>query len=151
MDTLPKKLAVLTLGSNIDRQRHLPEAIRLLRRHHDIEVREVSEFFESASVGGPADAPDYYNAAMLVCSAFSPEELRAELREIENGLGRVRTEDPDEPRTIAIDIPYFDDIVESFEDSGLPDPDTLVAPHIPIPVAAVAPHLLTSVNVHTRR
>lgn len=151
MDTLSKKLAVLTLGSNIDRQRHLPEAIRLLRRHPDIEVREVSQFFESASVGGPADAPDYYNAAMLVCSAFTPEELRAELREIESGLGRVRTDDPSEPRTIDIDIAYFDDVVESFEDWELPDPDALVAPHIAIPVADVAQDWIHPVDGRTMR
>ena len=51
--------AILVLGSNIEKERNLPEAIRLLRRAPGIKVEEVSGVFESASVGGPADAPDF--------------------------------------------------------------------------------------------
>ncbi|VAW05012.1 GTP cyclohydrolase I type 1 [hydrothermal vent metagenome] len=138
MDRLPRTLAILTLGSNIERERYLPEAIRMLRRHEDIDVREVSQFFESASVGGPDDAPDYYNVALLVCSPLDPEALRHELRLVEENLGRVRTNDPNEPRTIDIDIAYFGDVVEKFDGWELPDPDAITEPHIAIPIAEIA-------------
>ena len=69
--------AVVALGSNIDRERNLPEAIRLLRRHDGIAVERVSRLYESPSVGGPGDAPDFYNAAALICTDLGPEELRA--------------------------------------------------------------------------
>ena len=38
---------IISVGSNIEKERHLPEAIRLLRRHRNIEVRDVSRFYES--------------------------------------------------------------------------------------------------------
>ena len=72
--------AIVSLGSNVEKERHLPEAIRLLRRHRSIDVKAVSRIFESAAEGGPPDAPTFFNAAMLVCTDLSPEELRTELR-----------------------------------------------------------------------
>ena len=59
---------VIALGSNIEKERHLPEAIRLMRRNRRIEVRRVSRFFESEPVGGPADAPNFFNAAVVACT-----------------------------------------------------------------------------------
>ena len=113
---------IISLGSNIERERYLPEAIRLLRRHRRIEVRKVSRFFESAPVGGPDDAPDFFNASVLACTDLSPQELRAALRHIEEVLGRERTEDKNAPRTIDLDIAYYGDLIESFDDWQLPDP-----------------------------
>ena len=78
---------IIALGSNVEKERYLPEAIRLLRRHRRIEVRDVSRFFESASVGGPDDAPDFFNAAVIACTDLTPAELRSELRHIEDVLG----------------------------------------------------------------
>ena len=106
-DTSRTTDAILTLGSNIERERHIPEAIRLLRRHRGIEVLRVSKFFESPSAGGPETAPDFFNAAVLACTSLQPEELRSELHYLEEVLGRVRTGDVNAPRTIDIDITYF--------------------------------------------
>ena len=56
---------VISAGSNIEKERNLAEAIRLVRRHRRIDVKSVSRFFESASVGGPDDAPPFFNAAVI--------------------------------------------------------------------------------------
>jgi GTP cyclohydrolase I len=130
---------VISLGSNIERERHIPEAIRRLRRHNHIDVRAVSQVYESDSVGGPSDAPSFFNAAVVACTDLSPDQLRAELRDIENSLGRVRTEDPDSPRTIDLDIAYFGDLVADFGEWEVPDPEAAVAPHLAVPIAEVAP------------
>lgn len=130
---------VIVLGSNVERERHLPEAIRLLRRHRKIEVLNVSRFFESASVGGPEGAPDFLNAAVLACTPLDPAELRAELRYVEEILGRVRTEDENEPRTIDLDLVYYDDRVETFDGWSLPDASAVKTPHVVVPIADVAP------------
>jgi GTP cyclohydrolase I len=133
------KQVVLSLGSNIEKERHLPEAIRLIRRHRDIDVKGVSRFFESASSGGPADAPPFFNAAMVVCTDLSPEDLRAELRRIEDILGRVRTDDKHAPRTIDIDISYYADLVKDFGEWQVPDPEAATVLHVLVPIADVAP------------
>jgi GTP cyclohydrolase I len=131
--------AVVAVGSNIERERHLPEAIRLMRRNDHIEVERVSRLYESPSVGGPGDAPDFFNAAVLVCTKLSPVDLRAELRSIEAALGRVRTSDPNSPRTVDLDVVYFADTVGDFDGWQLPDPQAAVAPHVAIPVADIVP------------
>ncbi len=131
--------AVVLAGSNIDKERCLPESIRQLRRHPDIDVRAVSSCFESAAVGGSEDAPDFYNAAALILTSLDPEELRRELRLIEDRLGRVRTDDPNAPRTVDLDILFYEDVVEDFGDWSLPDPDVATRLYAAVPLAEVAP------------
>ncbi len=140
---------IIALGSNVEKERHLPEAIRLLRRHRRIEVRDVSRFFESASVGGPSDAPDFFNAAVFACTDLAPEELRSELRYIEDVLGRERSDDPNAPRTIDLDVAYYGDLVAQFGDWQLPDPEAGVSPHVAIPIADVAPSFVDPVSGKT--
>ncbi len=132
--------AIISLGSNVERERNLPEAVRLLRRHRLIDVEHVSKFYESPPVGGPPDAGYYFNAAVLVCTSLSAEELREELRHFEDVLGRVRTLDKNEPRTIDLDVTYFGDVMASFENWELPDPQALTEAHVAIPAADVAPN-----------
>jgi GTP cyclohydrolase I len=130
---------IIALGSSIEKERHLPEAIRLLRRHRRIEVTNVSRFFESAAVGGPPGAPDFFNAALVAHTDLSPSELREELRHIEDVLGRERTDDKNAPRTIDLDIAYYGDLIAVFDGWELPDPATTTAAHVAVPVADVAP------------
>jgi GTP cyclohydrolase I len=131
--------AVISLGSNIERERYLPEAVRHLRRHQGIEVQAVSALFESAPVGGPEDAPPFFNAAALVTTELDPLALRAELRRIEAELGRERTGDKDAPRTIDLDIAYYGDRVEDFGTWRVPDPHAFTSAYVAVPIADLAP------------
>ncbi len=130
---------VISLGSNIERERHIPEAIRLLRRHHRIDVTAVSRVYESDAVGGPSDAPPFFNAAVVACTDMDPKELRTALKGIEDSLGRERTDDPNSARTIDLDILYFGDLVVDYGEWKIPDPEASVAPHLAVPVAEIAP------------
>jgi len=130
---------VISIGSNIDRDRNVPEAVRLLRRHRGIDVQAVSCVFESEAVGGPEDSPPFYNAAVLACTDLEAEALRSELRDIERILGRERSDDRDAPRTIDLDLAYYDTLVMDYEDWQVPDPQVTAAPHVAVPIADVAP------------
>lgn len=141
--------AVILAGSNLDKEQCLPESIRKLRRQPDITIRAVSSCYESASVGGPADAPDFYNAAVLVTTALSPETLRERLHQIEDQLGRVRTDDPNAPRTADLDIIYYGDLVKDFDGWSLPDPAAETESYIAGPVAEVAPRRVHPVSGRT--
>ena len=96
---------IISLGSNIERERHIPEAIRLIRRNRHIDVHKVSRVFESDAAGGPDDAPPFFNAAVWACTELEPEDVRDALRHIEGVLGRERTDDPDAARTICLGRP----------------------------------------------
>lgn len=131
--------AIVSIGSNIEKDRNVAEAIRLLRRSPHITVERVSHFYESPSVGGPEGAPDFFNAAALIATELGPVDLRTALRAIESGLGRARTDDPNAPRTIDLDIAYFGDVELAFDGWVLPDPLAGTAPHVALPIAEVAP------------
>jgi GTP cyclohydrolase I len=131
--------AVILAGSNVDRDRCLPEAIRLMRRTRHIKVERVSACFDTVAVGDDPSAPNFYNAAVLISTSLEPEILRAALHGIEDDLGRVRTDDPNEPRTIDLDIVFYSDLAKDFDGWSVPDENALVHKHAAVPIADVVP------------
>lgn len=143
-----RRHAVVAIGSNVAPERHYPEALRRLRRHPHIEVERVSAAYRSEPVGGPPDAPPFWNGAALICTESGPEELRRALRGIEEELGRVRGPDRNAPRTIDLDLVYYDDLVGRFDGWELPAPDAGV-PHVAVPVAEIVPDWIHPVSGRT--
>lgn len=96
----------LSLGSNIQPEINLPQAINLLRR--DGEITKISSAWESEAVG--SDGPNYLNACVLFMTPLFLVELKEKvIHPVEAKLGRKRSEDKYAPRTIDIDIVLFDD------------------------------------------
>jgi 2-amino-4-hydroxy-6-hydroxymethyldihydropteridine diphosphokinase len=98
-------LAYLSLGSNIQPEKHLVRTIQLLQEQVQIEM--ISSAWESVSVG--ADGPNYLNACLSLITHLSQAELKEQiLLSIELQLGRKRSENKFAPRTMDIDIVIFD-------------------------------------------
>jgi 2-amino-4-hydroxy-6-hydroxymethyldihydropteridine diphosphokinase len=98
--------AYLNIGSNIEPEHHLREALRLLREHG--QVKAVSNAWQSHAFG--SDGPDFLNACILFLTPLDASELKERvIHPIEAALGRVRGPDKYAPRTIDIDIILFDD------------------------------------------
>lgn len=98
-------MAYLSLGSNIQPERHLVRAIELLQNHGTIP--EISSAWESESVG--AEGPNYLNACLLLVTPLMPEPLKERvLHPIEIELGRKRSANKFAPRTIDLDLVLFD-------------------------------------------
>src|SRR6266487_6411472 len=98
-------LAYLSLGSNIQTEINLVNAIQLLQKHGRIE--KVSSVWESESVG--AAGPNYLNACVLFSTALMQTALKEQLLlPIELELGRKRIADKFAPRTMDIDIVLVD-------------------------------------------
>lgn len=93
------------LGSNIAPQANLPAAVELLQE--DCRLLALSSIWETPAVG--ADGPMFLNAVAFVETPFSIKDLKCNvLRPIEAQLGRVRTRNPNAPRTIDLDILLYD-------------------------------------------
>ena len=96
----------LSLGSNVQPEIYLPEAIDLLCEHGQVE--EVSTVWESHAVG--ANGPNFLNLCLLYITPIAPENIKEQIiHPIESKLGRVRSENKNAPRTIDIDIVIADD------------------------------------------
>jgi 2-amino-4-hydroxy-6-hydroxymethyldihydropteridine diphosphokinase len=132
--------AFVLLGSNIEREKNLPAAVRLLRQQ--CRVRMVSSVYETVPVG-LEEQPCFWNAAVLLETKLTAAQLKSKvLAEIERELCRVRTEDPNAPRTIDVDITLFNhDSFNLDETHHIPDPDLLKFPHVAVPIAELAPRL----------
>ena len=128
--------AFISLGSNIEPERYLPQAVGALRQLG--RLLAVSAAYQNPAVGATAQ-PDFLNAAVLLDTELTPQALRHELRRLESRLGRRRTADKFAPRTIDLDLVLYGSKV--IEETGLhiPDPDLLVRAHLAVLVAELAP------------
>jgi len=130
-------LAYLSLGSNIEPENNLPQAVALLG--HFGRIKAASSVWQTAAVGF-TEQPDFLNAAVLLETALSAEDFRLEaITQIENALGRVRTENKNGPRPIDIDIMLFNDDVLTLGRRRIPDPELLERSFAAIPLAEIAP------------
>ncbi|MCS6914334.1 MAG: 2-amino-4-hydroxy-6-hydroxymethyldihydropteridine diphosphokinase [Myxococcales bacterium] len=93
--------AYVGLGANLgDRARTLAQAVVEMARLGAVLRR--SSLYETEPVGPPQ--PRYLNAAILVDTPLSPEDLLAGLLRIEAALGRRRPCLRDAPRTLDLDL-----------------------------------------------
>ncbi|HSJ56525.1 MAG TPA: 2-amino-4-hydroxy-6-hydroxymethyldihydropteridine diphosphokinase [Anaerolineae bacterium] len=122
---------LIAMGSNIDPERNLREAVRRLAERCD--VLATSPVYETAPVG-KTDQPNFLNAAVLIETGLDAGALKEQvLRAIEQELGRVRTEDKNAPRTIDLDIVLYRGQVV--------DPDVRRYAHVAVPLADLAPEV----------
>jgi 2-amino-4-hydroxy-6-hydroxymethyldihydropteridine diphosphokinase len=141
--------AFISLGSNIDSEHNMKEAVRRLGTQ--CPVLAVSTVYETAPVGN-TQQPRFLNAAVLVETELTATQLKEKvLLVIEQELGRVRTEDKNAPRTIDLDIAAF---APEAHDEGLltfHDSDILRYAHVAMPLADIAPsvrHPATGQTLH---
>lgn len=138
--------AYLSLGSNIEPEFHLPQAVAELKQFG--QIKAVSSVWQSSAIG-TSGQPDFLNAALLLETSLSAGDLRQKaIAQIENSLGRVRTEDKNAPRTIDIDIILFNHEIFILGHRQIPDPELLQRSFVAIPMAEVAPdYVHPQVNV----
>jgi len=128
---------LVALGSNIDSERNLSEAVRRLALY--CRLVAVSPVYETTPVG-TSDQPNFLNAAALIETDLTEAELKARvLQTIEQELGRVRTTDKNAPRTIDLDIAVFAERDPDSGSEGFWSPDILRYAHIAVPLADIAP------------
>lgn len=132
---MPEK-AFISLGSNVEPERHLPLAA--VRLSHLGTPLAVSEVFENPAIG-PRPQHAFLNAAMLISTDLSPQEVRGRLRRIEAALGRVRTSDKYAARSIDLDLCLYGDLVLETKEMTIPDPDILVRPYLAVVLAQLDP------------
>ncbi|MCZ2127594.1 MAG: 2-amino-4-hydroxy-6-hydroxymethyldihydropteridine diphosphokinase [Anaerolineales bacterium] len=104
--------AYLNLGSNLEPEKHILQALKLLSKAGTIEA--VSSVWETESVGYPG--PNFLNLCILLVTPFNAAQIRHGVtRPIESALGRMRSKNKNAPRQMDIDIVLFDDVPHKIE------------------------------------
>ena len=104
-----------------DRRRTLDQAVQRLARRPDVRVVRISPWRETAAAGGPPGQPPYLNGAAVLDTSLAPEAVLAVLQQIENRLGRRRT-DRWGPRTVDLDLLLYGHQRRETADLVLPHP-----------------------------
>jgi 2-amino-4-hydroxy-6-hydroxymethyldihydropteridine diphosphokinase len=129
--------ALLSLGSNLDPQRHLRAAAQALRERFGEVV--FSDVLHSPAAG--FEGPDFLNAAAMIRTDLDAHGLDDWLHVLEAAQGRVRGAQRFTSRTLDIDIVFYDDLILApAADSQLriPRPDIEHA-FVLQPLAQIAP------------
>ena len=119
---------LIGLGSNLDPDQNISEALRLLG--NQVSIRNISSIYQSPSVG--SSGPDYLNSAVLIETDSPLDMLRKNiLAPIENHLKRIRSSDKYMDRTIDLDVLIFNQTVT--------DPELWTQAHVAVPASDVLP------------
>jgi 3-oxoacyl-[acyl-carrier protein] reductase len=131
--------AYIALGSNLgDRRDSLERALQALREQPGLAVGRVSSFHDTEPVGGPPGQGRYLNAAAEVQTTLPPQDLLRVLLDVEQRLGRVRTQRWG-PRPIDLDLLLYGDVVCATPDLTLPHPRLHQRRFVLEPLAEIAP------------
>jgi 2-amino-4-hydroxy-6-hydroxymethyldihydropteridine diphosphokinase len=139
-------LLYLSLGSNIDRDRHIGAALDALADCFG--SLEISTVYESVAVGFEGDS--FYNLVVGINSALPVGEITKVLKRIEDCNGRDRSAPKFGPRSLDIDILTVDDLVGEIDGVKLPRSEVLKNAFVLQPLAELASdmtHPLTNKSI----
>lgn len=131
--------AYLAVGSNMgDRQAHIERGIEALRVTPGVRVRQVSGMFVTKPYGG-VEQEDFVNGAVALATLLTPQELLVRLHEIEAQEMRERKIHWG-PRTLDLDIIFYDKLVMEDEDLIIPHVDMANRSFVLEPLAQLCPN-----------
>ncbi len=118
-------MVILSLGSNIaPREEYLAQARKKIAAIEETKILKESSIVETSPVGAPEEFANqkYLNQVVAVESTLDAHKFSERIHAIEDELGRVRTEVRNIPRTIDIDIIFFNNLVLDEPELTLPHP-----------------------------
>jgi len=92
---------IIGIGSNIGADYHIPEMLRLLAAR--VQIVQVSQLLQTKPIG-ISGQPDFTNGAVRILTEMELEELSLFLKQLEDKMGRDRSQKKFGPRNIDLDI-----------------------------------------------
>lgn len=132
--------AYVALGSNMgDKKQYLDNALAELRNNRDIRLIKTASYLETEPYGG-VEQDTFLNSMCCIDTLLSPEELLEELHRIEQ-LAERKREIHWGPRTLDLDIIYYDDCIISTDALVIPHADMENRTFVLEPLYEIAPYL----------
>lgn len=129
----------IALGSNMgDKLGYLERAVSNLQEDSHFRNMKVSDYIETAPYGG-VEQGDFLNGVLEAETLYSPERLLVRLQKEEQLAGRKR-EVHWGPRTLDLDILFYDELILMKKELTIPHPDMKNRLFVLEPLATLAPH-----------
>lgn len=112
---------LLSLGSNIDKERNIRAGIAALEQHFGSVM--CSTIYESEAVG--FDGDNFYNLVVQLDTDEPVEVVVSTLKQIEDEHGRTRSGPRFSARTLDIDILLYDELIRDDELVSIPRDEIL--------------------------
>jgi 2-amino-4-hydroxy-6-hydroxymethyldihydropteridine diphosphokinase len=97
-------IVIIGIGSNINAETNISKMLEVLV--NEVEILKVSSLLKTKPIG-IENQPDFTNGAVKIQTGLSREELNRLLKSIEDRLGRDRSAPKFGPRTIDLDIVFW--------------------------------------------
>ncbi len=124
----------VSVGSNVDRERHIALALELLRARFG--ELQCSSVYESASVG--FDGDPFFNLVVAFDTDAQPRQIVTALHEVERRCGREQGGERFRPRTMDLDLLLVGDRVMRDEGIVLPREEIRSQAFVLCPLAEIA-------------
>ncbi len=125
----------LSVGSNIDRHKHIVAALDALENLLGELV--ISSVYESKSVG--FDGSNFFNLVVGAKTELALDDLSEKLKQIEDENHRLRSGSKFSPRTLDIDILTYGDFVGVAEGMELPRAEITQNAFVLLPLMEIVP------------
>ena len=136
-----RHIAYIAVGSNLgDKKAHIEQALKLIDQNVHTKILRQSTLIETDPVGYDDQAP-FLNGALMVSTTLTPKKLIQWLMTIETDLKRERLVKWG-PRTIDLDVIYYDDLVTDDIDIVLPHPRMHERAFVLEPLSEIAPYIV---------
>lgn len=136
-------LVGISLGSNLgDRIVHLRAAVERLAPVRSSSHLLLSPVFETDPVDCPEGSGAFYNAVIEIETTLPPLELLGATQAIERALGRPEVRPVNAPRTVDLDLLYYDNLDWEAPGLILPHPRMFQRAFVLKPLAAIRPDLV---------
>lgn len=129
---------VLSIGSNIDRDKHIRYAISQLKEAFG--TLKVSPVYETKAAG--FDGPDFYNLVAVVQTDMDLKLIIKRLQAIEVSAGRIRGKKSCESRNLDIDVLLFGEADLRAQGYNIPRDEIQYAAYVLKPLADVLPQAI---------
>ncbi|MFT6838392.1 MAG: deoxyguanosine kinase [Sediminicola sp.] len=132
------KTTYLSLGSNLgNKLNNLQEAVFAIQKKAGF-ITGLSAVYQTPALG--FEGADFLNACLSLQTFLSPEQLLEVILEVETSLGRKRGNEVGyQPRTIDIDILYYELEVIHTENLVIPHPNLHIRRFVLRPLSDIAP------------
>ncbi|MFM1840525.1 MAG: 2-amino-4-hydroxy-6-hydroxymethyldihydropteridine diphosphokinase [Bacteroidota bacterium] len=132
--------AYLLIGGNMgDRLANLENAKTAIEKELG-NILSTSSVYETAA-WGKEDQPAFLNQALLMETNLKAEDVMNILLQIEKNMGRIRQEHLG-PRTIDLDIIFFNDQIMNTENLTIPHPQMQKRNFVLTPLNEIAPDFI---------